>query len=141
MTELVDFNLIRKILETLRTVAVVGCSPKPGRPSHDVARYLVAAGFTVIPVNPGQHEILGLPCYPDLAAVPCPVDVVNIFRRPEEVPAVVEAAIAKKARVVWMQEGIVHREAARRAQEAGLWVVMDRCIKTDYQNLVAGRSG
>ena len=127
---------IRRILEESRTIAVVGLSPKPQRPSHRVACYLMAAGYTVIPVNPGQDTILGLPCYPDLRAVPAGVDLVDIFRRPEAVLPVVEDAIAIGARFIWMQQGIVNREAAAKAEAAGLIVIMDRCTMVDHMNLL-----
>lgn len=131
-----DLAKVRQLLTASRTIAVVGLSPKSGRPSNMVARYLINAGYRVIPVNPGQAEILGLPCHPDLHAVPGQVDIVDIFRRAEEVEPVVEAAIAIGARAVWMQEGVVNEAAARKAREAGLLVVMDRCIKTDHEQLL-----
>jgi predicted CoA-binding protein len=121
---------IRRILEDSKTIAVVGLSPKPQRPSHQVARYLMEAGYTIIPVNPGQDTILGLPCYPDLRAIPMQVDMVDIFRRPEAVLPIVEDAIAIGAKFIWMQEGIVNKEAAAKAEAAGLIVIMDRCIHT-----------
>jgi predicted CoA-binding protein len=127
---------IRRILKDSRTIAVVGLSPKPHRPSHQVARYLMRAGYTIIPVNPGQSTILGLPCYPNLRAIPTPVDMVDIFRRQKEVLPIVEDAIAIGARFVWMQEGIVNQEAAARAEAAGLVVIMDRCTKIDHMNLL-----
>jgi len=127
---------IRRILQDTRTIAVVGLSPKPHRPSNQVARYLLAAGYTVIPVNPGQDAILGLVCYPDLRAVPVPVDMVDIFRRPEAVQPIVQDAIAIGARYIWMQEGIVNEAAAAEAEAAGLAVVMDRCTKIDHMCLL-----
>lgn len=130
-------DLIEKILRESKTIAVVGLSPNPSRPSHNVARYLQAQGYRIIPVNPMVEEVLGEKSYPDLASVPEAVDVVDIFRRPEHVPAIVEAAIAKGVRAVWMQEGIVHQEAAERAQEAGLMVVMDRCMLKEHRRLVS----
>lgn len=130
-----NLSEIARILKDSRTIAVVGLSPKPARPSHQVALYLLAAGYTVIPVNPGQSEILGQPCYPDLYAVPLTVDVVTIFRRPQDVPPVVTAAIAIRAKAVWMQEGVVNEAAARKAKAAGLDVFMDRCIKKDHEAL------
>ena len=133
---LVSFAAIASILRSHRTIAVVGLSPKPDRPSHQVARYLLAAGYTVIPVNPGQDRILGQPCYPRLSAIPQPVEVVNIFRRSAEVPPIVEEAIAIGAKVIWMQEGIIHQAAARQARQAGLTVIMDRCLKTDHTTLL-----
>lgn len=125
----------REILKEIRTIAVVGLSPKKERPSYQVASYLLAAGFEIIPVNPGQEEILGRRCYPSLAVIPGPVDLVDIFRKSEEVPAVVAAAIAIKAKVIWMQQGIVHPEAAQAAERAGLAVVMDRCLMVEHRNL------
>ncbi|OIP48860.1 MAG: CoA-binding protein [Deltaproteobacteria bacterium CG_4_10_14_3_um_filter_60_8] len=124
---------IENLLANTRTIAVVGLSPKENRPSNLVARYLLDAGFIVIPVNPGQTEILGRPCYPDLRAIPTPVDLVDIFRRGEEVGPVVDEAIAMGAKAVWMQEGIVNEAAAAKARGAGLTVIMDRCIKIEAQ--------
>lgn len=125
---------VRKVLREIETIAVVGLSPKANRPSHRVASYLLAAGYTVIPVNPGQEEILGQPCYPNLTAVPVAVNLVNIFRRPEDILPVVEEAILIGAKTVWMQEGIVNHEAARVATDAGLAVIMDRCLMVDLIN-------
>ena len=130
-----DLVPVRQLLAQSRTIAVVGLSPKASRPSNMVARYLLAAGFRVIPVNPGQDTILGLPCHHDLASVPEPVDIVDIFRRAEEVEPIVEAAIAIGAKAVWMQEGIVNEAAAAKARQAGLVVVMDSCIKTVHEQL------
>jgi predicted CoA-binding protein len=127
---------IRKILKDSSIIAVVGLSPKPHRPSHQVSRYLMEAGYTIIPVNPGHDSILGLPCYPNLRAIPSPVDTVDIFRRKEEVLPIVEDAIAISAKYIWMQEGIVNEEAAARAETAGLVVVMDRCTMIDHMNLL-----
>jgi len=127
---------IRRILQDSRTIAVVGLSPKPHRPSHQVARYLMEAGYTIIPVNPSQDAILGLRCYPDLRAIPVQVDLVDIFRRAEEVGPIVEDAIAIGARFIWMQEGIVNQAAAALAEAAGLSVVMDRCTMVDHLNLL-----
>jgi len=135
-----DLPAIKKLLTTAKTIAVVGLSPKESRPSNMVARYLIEAGYTVIPVNPGQKEILGRPCYPDLSAVPDPVDIVNIFRRSEDVPPLVTESIAIGAKAVWMQEGVIHAEAARTAKAAGLLVVMDRCLKTVHFDLGHKRS-
>ncbi|MGV1100637.1 CoA-binding protein [Thiovibrio sp. JS02] len=132
---LLDFPAIKTLLATSKTIAVVGLSPKESRPSNMVARYLIEAGYTVIPVNPGQKEILGLPCYADLFAVPVPVDIVDIFRRSEDVEPIVEAAIRIKAKGVWMQEGVINEAAAEMARAAGLTVVMDRCLKTDHAGL------
>ena len=122
-----------EILHSAHTIAVVGLSGKRYRPSYGVAEYLQRSGYRIIPVNPEETEVLGERCYPDLDSVPGPVDVVDIFRRSEFVPEIVEAAIRKGAKVVWMQEGVIHEEAALRAREAGLIVVMDRCILKDHR--------
>ena len=127
---------IRRILNDSRIIAVVGLSPKPHRPSHQVACYLMEAGYTIIPVNPGQDSILGLPCYPSLRAIPGTVDLVDIFRRQDKVLPIVDDAIAIGAKYIWMQEGIVNVEAAALAEAAGLVVVMDRCTKIDHMNLL-----
>lgn len=125
----------KEILNTSRVVAVVGLSPNPDRPSYRVASYLKEQGYKIIPVNPTTGEILGEVSYPDLSSIPETVDVVDIFRRSEEVPAIVEDAIKIGAKVVWMQEGIINEEAATRAREAGLLVVMDRCMLKEHQKL------
>jgi predicted CoA-binding protein len=127
---------ITRILKEYRTIAVVGLSPKGSRPSNQVAAYLIAAGYHVIPVNPGQSEILGLTCYPDLLTIPEPVEIVDIFRRAEEVGPIVEQAVKIGAKVIWMQEGIVNEAAAALARQAGLKVIMDRCLKVDHQSFL-----
>ena len=129
-------TIIRKILNNSKTIAVVGLSPKPQRPSHQVARYLMAAGYLIIPVNPGQETILGLTCYPNLRAIPTAVDLVDIFRRSEAVAPIVEDAIGIGAKFIWMQEGVVNSEAAAKAEAAGLVVIMDRCTKVDHMSLL-----
>jgi uncharacterized protein len=126
---------LKRLFETVRTIAVVGCSPKPERAGHYVAKYLQDLGYRVIPVNPGQTEILGEKCYPSLRDIPEPVDMVDCFRRAEDIPPVVEDAIAIGAKFVWMQLGIVNEAAAQRAIDAGIEVVMDRCPKIDYPRL------
>ncbi len=124
----------KALLSKSRSIAVVGLSPKETRPSNMVARYLLDAGFTVIPVNPGQDEILGLKCYANLSAIPEPIDIVNIFRRSEDVLPIVEEALnSTQARGIWMQQGIINLEAEKLASSRGLVVVMDRCIKIDHQ--------
>ena len=128
--------VIRTILQGTKSIAVVGLSPKPSRPSNQVASYLKAAGYTIIPVNPGQDTLLGLTCYPDLKAIPEPVDMVDIFRRPEHVLPVIKEAISIRAKVVWMQSGIINEEAAKLAEEAGLTVIMDRCTMVDHMDLI-----
>ena len=126
---------IRDILKNSRTIAVVGLSPNPDRPSHRVAGYLKEKGYRIIPVNPMADEILGERSYPDLASIPEEVGVVDIFRSSEEVPPIVEEAIGIGARAVWMQEGVVNEEAAARARGAGLMVVMDRCMLKEHKRL------
>ena len=126
---------IERILREARTVAVVGLSPRPERPSYGVASYLQQQGYRIIPVNPTVDQVLGERSYPDLKSVPERIDVVDIFRRSEEVPAVVEDAIQVGARVIWMQEGVINEAAAARAREAGLEVVMDRCMLKEHQRL------
>jgi len=128
-------SIEQDILKTSRVIAVVGISPKPGRPSRIVAEYLRDAGYRVIGVNPMFEEALGEVCYPDLLSVPEAVDIVDIFRRPEAVPPVVEEAIKIGAKVVWMQEGIVNESAAARARDAGLAVVMDRCTLKEHRKM------
>ena len=128
-------NQIRELLKTARTIAVVGLSDKSWRPSYDVAAYLRAAGYTIVPINPRVKQVLGYTAYPDLitAARAQPIDLVDVFRKPEFVPEIVEQTIAIGAQAIWLQLGVIHREAARRAHEAGLIVVMDRCIKVEHQ--------
>ncbi|MFQ5474170.1 MAG: CoA-binding protein, partial [Dehalococcoidia bacterium] len=119
-------TLEAEILTNYRTIAVVGLSSEPLRPAHSVSTYMKMNGCRIIPVKPGETEVLGEMAYPDLSSVPEPIEIVNIFRRPEFVPDVVEEAIAVGAKAVWMQEGIVNGKAAKAAEDAGLLVVMDR---------------
>ena len=127
---------IRAILAKYKTVAIVGLSPKPERDSHKVAKYLKEHGYRIVPVNPGQKEILGEKCYPNLKAIPLSIDVVDIFRRPEAIPPVVDDAVEIGAKVVWMQLGIAHNQAAEKARNAGLEVVMSKCIKIEHMNML-----
>ena len=124
-----------EILQGAKTIAVVGLSGRRFRPSYGVAEYLQGTGYKIIPVNPNESEVLGEKAYATLDEVPEPVDIVDIFRRPEFVPEVVDAAIRKGAKVIWMQEGVEHQEAARKAEAAGLTVVMDRCILKEHRKL------
>lgn len=128
------------ILRAARTVAIVGLSANPFRPSHFVAIYLLAEGYNVIPVNPREREILGRRSYASLREIPEPVDVVDIFRDPQAVPPIVEDAIAIGAKVVWMQLGVINEAAAQRAREAGLKVVMDACMKIEHARFFGGLS-
>jgi predicted CoA-binding protein len=124
-----------EILNFSRVVAVVGLSSKPDRPSYRVASYLKEQGYKIIPVNPAEKEILGELCYPDLVSIPELVDAVDIFRHSEEVLPIVEEAIRIGAKAVWMQEGVINEEAAARAREAGLMVVMDKCMRKEHMKL------
>ena len=128
-------NRISEILHSSRTIAVVGLSGKRYRPSYGVAEYLKRVGYRIIPVNPQEAEVLGERSYPDLDSIPEPVDIVDIFRRSEFVPEIVEAAIRIGAKVIWMQEDVYDEAAAARAEESGLAVVMDRCILKDHRRL------
>jgi uncharacterized protein len=128
-------STIADLLRSARTIAVVGLSDKRFRPSYGVSQYMQSAGYRIIPVNPGVNEVLGERCYPDLESIPDKIDIVDIFRRSEFVPALVESAIRIGARAIWMQEGVIHEEAAARAREAGLVVVMDRCLLKEHRRL------
>ncbi len=134
---------VAELLRSAHTVAVVGVSARPERDSHDVASYLQRHGYRVIPVNPALTELFGELAYPGVAAIPAAIeiDIVDIFRRPEFLPAVVDQAIARRVRAVWMQLGLVDEAAARRARAAGLTAVMDRCIKVEHARLVARQRG
>lgn len=128
---------IRKVLEESKTIAVVGASNNPERHSYEVAQYLQRQGFKIIPVNPALTEMLGEKAYPDVLSIPGPVDVVDVFRRPEAVPEVVEQAIAKGAKVVWMQPGAENMAAAERVVDAGLEVIMGVCMMQEHGALSA----
>ena len=133
-----DTQSIKKILTSYKTIAVVGLSGNWNRPSHFAAKYMQEHGYRIIPVNPSYEEILGEVCYNSLLDIPESVEIVDIFRRPEDVPPIVEDAITIGARVVWMQLGVINHEAAERAQEAGLQVVMNRCVKIEYGRIFGG---
>ena len=126
---------IRTLLTRARTVAVVGLSPEPDRPSHKVASALQGFGFRIIPVHPMAREILGEKVYPDLASVPEQIDLVDVFRAPEQVDEVIDACIALRVPAVWLQDGVVNEPAAQRARHAGLTVIMDRCVYRDVAQL------
>jgi predicted CoA-binding protein len=129
-------TLEEKILKGYRTVAIVGASSDPERPSFRVVRYLSKHGYHVIPVNPNEREILGMTCYPSLSSVPEKVEIVDMFRKSEAVMPIVEEAIKIGAKVIWMQEGVINEEAAARAREAGLLVVMDKCMRKQHISLM-----
>ncbi len=126
---------VAELLRVSRTIAVVGLSPRRFRPSYGVSEYMRERGYRIIPVNPHVEAVLGERAWPDLDSLTEPVDIVNVFRRSEYVPEIVEAAIRIGARAVWMQEGVVHQAAAERARGAGLVVVMDRCILKEHRRL------
>jgi predicted CoA-binding protein len=128
------------ILKEVKTIAVVGLSPRPDRESYGIAKYLRDHGYRIIPVNPTAEKILGEKSYPDLGAIPELVEVVQVFRKPEAVPAIVEDAISIGAKVVWMQVGIIHEAAAERARSAGLQVVMNSCMRATHRLLSANGS-
>lgn len=127
-----ESDTIRQILADCRTIAVVGASSNPARASNHVASYMKAQGYRVIPVNPNEQTVIGEQAYPSLTAVPGPIDLVDIFRKSEDVPPIVKEAIACGAKAIWMQEGIINEVAAQLAREAGLAVVMDRCWLKDH---------
>jgi predicted CoA-binding protein len=129
-----------RILETYKRIAMVGLSSNPFRPSHFAAIYLLSKGYDVTPVNPREKEVLGRPSYPSLGEVPGPIEIVDIFREPAVVPDIVEEAIQAGAKVIWMQLGVIHDAAAQRAREAGLEVVMDRCMKIEHARFFGGLS-
>lgn len=127
-----ESDTIRQILAECRTIAVVGASSNPARASNRIASYMKAQGYRVIPVNPNEQTVIGEQAYPSLTAVPGPIDLVDIFRKSEDVPPIVKEAIACGAKAIWMQEGIINEVAAQLAREAGLAVVMDRCWLKDH---------
>ena len=132
-------SIERTILETYPTIVVVGASSIASKPSHWVSQYMRQQGYRIIPVNPDESEVFGVPCYPDLASVPEPVEFVNVFRRPQYCPDVVRDAIAVGAKVVWLQSGIFSEEARALAEEAGLTFVQNRCVLQEHQRHQLGR--
>jgi predicted CoA-binding protein len=132
LTRYQDTATIQRILRSARIVAVVGLSANPRRPSHEVARYLQQQGLRIVPVNPNIAETLGERSYPSLRDIPFPVDVIDVFRRPAAVPAIAADAVAIGATVLWLQLGVINREGAEIARQAGLDVVMDRCLKVEW---------
>ncbi|MFN7752283.1 MAG: CoA-binding protein [Pseudomonadota bacterium] len=135
-----DAQRLREWLEATRTIAVVGLSPKPDRPSHSVARAMQGFGYRIVPVNPGQATLLGEPCWPTLSDIPpdvrAGIDLVDVFRQSDAVPGIVDECIALGLRRLWLQDGVVDEASALRAQAAGIEVVMDRCVYRDYVHLV-----
>jgi len=129
-------DAVRALLKTVRTIAVVGLSPQPARPSYRVAQAMQRYGYRIVPVRPLVDEVLGEKAYAKLADIPFEVDLVDVFRAAEHVPAIVEQCLALHLPAIWVQEGIVHEAAAREAQAGGMTVVMDRCILKDYVRLM-----
>lgn len=135
-----DIQTLRRVLGETRTLAVVGLSADWFRPSHFAAKYMQSHGYRVIPVNPRYEEILGERCYPDLASIPEKVDLVNVFRKSDECPAIAQEAVRIGAKTLWMQIGVISNEAREIAEAAGLTVVMNRCVKIEYARLFGGLS-
>jgi predicted CoA-binding protein len=131
-----DEKIIASILKNSKTIAVVGASPKPWRDSGSIGQYLINKGYDVYPVNPKYGEVLGKKCYPDLKSIRMKIDIVDIFRNPDQVGEVVDEAIVVKAGTVWMQLGVVNEIAAAKAEQAGLQVVMDHCIAVEHSRLI-----
>lgn len=129
-------NALRHLLKKTRTIAIVGLSPNPARASHEVAQYLMTQGYTIIPVNPACDQVLGLKCHASLRDISGRVDLIDVFRRSEEVDAIVDDAIAIGAGAVWLQLGVIAPQALQRAEAAGLQTVMDRCTKIDHRRLL-----
>jgi predicted CoA-binding protein len=131
-----DDDAIRKILTEARTIAVVGASVKPWRDSNSIMQFLIDVGYKVFPVNPKYSEVLGISCVPDLSQVPKGIDIVDVFRRPEALGSIVEEAIAVGAKTLWLQLGVVDEPAAKKAEQAGMKVIMDHCIRVDHRRLI-----
>ena len=127
-----EADRITKLLQTAKTIAVVGLTDTPTRPSYGVSHYMQSQGYRIIPVNPNIRQWEGEKAYPSLLDVPEKIDIVNVFRRPDAVPEVVDQAIQIQAPAIWMQEGVVHQEAAEKARLAGIFVIMDRCILKEH---------
>ena len=138
MAQVDDIAGLRGILARSRTIAIVGLSANWYRPSYFAAKYMQEHGYRIVPVNPTYTEVLGETCYPSIAAIPDPVDIVDCFRKPEEMPALAREAVAKGAKVLWMQLGIGNDDAARIASDAGLDVVQNRCVKIEHARIMGG---
>lgn len=138
MIDMSDIRLLKRILQQHQTIAVVGLSADWFRPSYFAAKYMQEHGYRVIPVNPKYPEILGETCYPDLASIPHAVDIVDVFRKPSDTPAIATEAVKIGAKVLWLQLGVVNADAQATAEQAGLTVVMDRCVKIEHARLFGG---
>lgn len=134
-------SVIEDLLQSARTIAVVGASSKPDRPSNGIFRYLLQAGYRVIPVNPHETEVHGQNAYPNLGSIPVPVDIVDVFRRADKTPVVAKSAVEIDARILWLQLGVINEDAAAIAERAGMTVVMDRCIGVEHSRLRISRAG
>jgi uncharacterized protein len=130
-----DLAVIAETIRSAQVIAVVGLSPRPERPSHDVAAYMRAHGYRIVPVNPGATQILGETCYPSLSDIPFAVDIVDVFRRPSAAPQIAEEAVRIGAKALWLQLGVISMEGAAIAERGGLTVIMDRCLKVDHMAL------
>jgi predicted CoA-binding protein len=130
-----DIITLRQILHDCHTIAVVGLSAEPHRPSHEVAQYMQEHGYKIVPVNPKYPEILGEKCYPDLASIPFALDMVDVFRKPQDCVPITQQAVAIGAKVLWLQMGVINKEAQCLAEDAGLTVVMDLCVKVEHAHL------
>ena len=129
-------SYIRGILNTVKTIAMVGFSPKENRPSYFAFKYLLERGYRVFPVNPNETEVLGEPAYPSLADVPVPIDIVDVFRAPDALPAIAREAVAVHAGALWCQFGVINEEGAQIAEDGGVTVIMDRCLKVEHARYV-----
>ena len=133
-----DIRVLKQVLKQHRTIAVVGLSADWFRPSYFAAKYMQAHGYRIVPVNPKYPSILDETCYPSLADIPFPVDIVDVFRKPADTPGIAQEAVDIGAKVLWLQLGVVNAEAQSLAAQAGLTVVMDRCLKVDYARFIGG---
>jgi predicted CoA-binding protein len=138
MDDMSEIRVLKQVLQQNRTIAVVGLSADWFRPSYFAAKYMQAHGYRIVPVNPKYTSILGEICYPDLAAIPHPIDMVDVFRKPADTPAIAEQAVSIGAKVLWLQLGVVNEQAQTIAEQAGLTVVMDRCVKIEHARLFGG---
>ncbi|GAB3673640.1 CoA-binding protein [Salinisphaera aquimarina] len=136
MSMITEDSHIREILAQVRRIAVIGLSSKADRPSHGVAQAMMEEGYQIVPVNPNENQVLGENAFPDLRHITGMVDMVDVFRAPEHVPEIVDACIARSVRVLWLQEGVVHEAAAKKAADAGIDVIMDRCMLKEYRRLL-----
>lgn len=138
MASVTDSNGLRRILGNNHRIAVVGLSANPMRPSYFAAKYLKDHGYEIVPVNPNHEAVLDEKCYPDLLSIPGKIDIVDLFQKPDQIPAFVDQAITIGAKIIWMQLGIINEGAAKKAGDAGMEVVMDRCMKIEYARLFGG---